>query len=137
MKKIFATNYSAAGINLITLVLRVVFGLLMIVGHGYPKLQNFDTIETKFMSFMGLGPSLSLSLAIFAEFFCSLALILGLFTRLALLPLLITALVIVFMANGGDVFGKAETGFLYLTAYLVLLITGPGKYSVDAMISRK
>ncbi len=136
-KKLLATNYSAGGINFISLLLRLVFGILMLVGHGYPKLQKFDTIAPKFINFMGLGSSMSLSLAIFAEFFCSLLLILGLFTRLALIPLLVTALVIVFKANGGDVFGKAESGFLYLSAYFVLFIIGAGKFSVDAMISGK
>ncbi len=137
MKKIFSTNYSATGLNFVTLLLRVVFGLLMMIPHGYAKLVNFDKIAPKFMNFMGLGQTASLGLVIFAEFFCSLALILGLFTRLALVPLIVAASVIVFRAHAGDILGEAEHGFLYLTVYFVLMVTGPGKYSVDGMIARK
>lgn len=137
MKKLLSTNLSIAGTGFALLLLRIVAGAMMIAGHGYPKMLNFQQIVPKFMSFMGLGPTVSLSLAIFAEFFCSLALILGLFTRFALIPLIITASVIVFMANDGAIVGKGELGFMYLAAYVVLFITGPGKFSVDAMISRK
>jgi len=136
MKKILATNYSAAGLNLATLLLRLGFGILMIP-HGYSKLTGFNEIAPHFVNFMGIGQSVSLGLDIFAEFFCSILLAFGLFTRLALIPLIITALVIVFIGHDADIFGKGETGTLFLTAYLALMITGPGKYSMDAAISRR
>lgn len=137
MKRLLSTQISVAATSVGLLLLRIIAGVLMIAGHGYPKMQNFQQIESKFMSFMGLSPSISLSLAIFAEVFCSMALILGLFTRLALVPLIITGIVIVFVANGGAVIGKGELGLMFLTSYVVLMLTGPGKFSVDALISRK
>lgn len=88
------------------------------------------------MSFMGLSPSLSLGLATFAEFLCSLLLILGLFTRLATIPLLV-CIIVIMQVNHWALPGKNEVAPAFLAAYLVLLLTGPGKYSLDARISRK
>jgi putative oxidoreductase len=85
---------------------------------------------------MGLGQTMSLALVVFAEFFCSLFLILGLFTRLATIPLIITMCVVVFKVSKADVFGDAQTATLYLIGYVALLFTGPGKVSVDGMIGK-
>jgi putative oxidoreductase len=45
--------------------------------------------------------------------------------------------IIVFKAHNGEIFGDAETGFLYLISYVVIFITGPSKYSADKMLLRK
>jgi len=42
--------------------------------------------------------------------------------------------VAVFVIHHSDVFGEAEHATLYLSAYLVLLLTGPGKVSLDRML---
>ena len=135
MKKLFSANYSAGAINAAMLLLRLSVGILMMM-HGYDKLTHFNEYQSKFMNFMGIGASASLALVVFAEFFCSLFLILGLFTRLAAIPLIIATCVMVFKAHNGDVFGDGETAALYLTGYLVLLLVGPGKVSVDSMIGK-
>jgi|SRR5690606_26748734 len=128
-KGTFATNLSA-------LFLRVGFGLLMIPHHGYVKLIEFNDRKSNFIDFFGLGSTISLSLAIFAEFFCSIFLILGLFTRLATLPLLATTLVI-FSTHNWELFGKHELGTAFFIAYWGILILGPGKFSLDYMLFKK
>lgn len=135
MRKLFSANYSAGAINAALLVLRLGFGILM-MAHGYQKLRGFGDMQHKFMNFMGIGSTASLALVVFAEFFCSLFIILGLFTRLATIPLIIATCVMVFVANKGDVFGDGEIAALYLTGYIVLLFAGPGKVSVDGMIGK-
>lgn len=129
-------SYSPNAFDTSMLILRVGFGILMIP-HGYAKYLGFAEKQNEFMDFMGLGPATSLILAIFAELVCSAMLVLGLFTRAATVPLIVTAVVITFMAHDGDVFGKAYGGFSYLLVYLVLLLVGPGKYSLDGLISSK
>jgi uncharacterized membrane protein YphA (DoxX/SURF4 family) len=44
--------------------------------------------------------------------------------------------VALFQVHHGDVFGKGETDTLFLTGYFVLLFLGPGRVSVDSMISK-
>lgn len=135
MRKLLSTKYSAGAFTAAMLLLRLGLGILM-MAHGYQKLTHFAEMQPKFMNFMGIGSSMSLALLIFAEFFCSLFLILGLFTRLAAIPLIIATCVMVFKAHNGDVFGDGETATLYLTGYLVLLFVGPGRVSVDSMIGK-
>ena len=135
MRKLLSTKYSAGAFNTAMLLLRLTVGILMMM-NGYDKLKNFSTLEPKFMNFMGIGSSLSLGLLIFAEFFCSLFLILGLFTRLAAIPLIIATCVMVFKAHNADIFGDGGTATLYLVSYMVLLLVGPGRVSVDSMIGK-
>ena len=78
MRKLFSANYSAGAINAAMLVLRLGLGILM-MAHGYEKLRGFGDMQHKFMNFMGIGSTASLALVVFAEFFCSLFLILQIF----------------------------------------------------------
>ena len=135
MRKLLSTNYSAGAFNAAMLLLRLGVGVLM-MAHGYDKLIHFSKYQHEFMNFLGIGSTMSLALLVFAEFFCSLFLILGLFTRLAAIPLIIATCVMVFKAHNADVFGDGETAALYLTAYFVLLFVGPGRVSVDSMIGK-
>ena len=135
MKKLFSTRYSAGAFNVGLLLFRIAIGSLMMM-HGYDKLTHFNEYAAQFMNFMGLGAKVSLGLCIFAEFFCSILLILGFFTRLATIPLIITMCVIVFQVGKADVFGKAEIGALYLAGYVLILFIGPGKASVDGLITK-
>ncbi len=80
MKRILSTKYAPAAFNFGLLVLRVATGLLM-ASHGYQKLIHFSQMRGTFMNFLGLGSSVSLSLDIFAEFFCAIFLIIGLFSQ--------------------------------------------------------
>lgn len=89
------------------------------------------------MNFLGFGREISLVLAVFAEFFCSILVILGFATRFALFPLIITMLVAIFIAHGDDPFHVKEHALLFLFPYLSLLILGAGKYSLDYLIFGK
>ncbi len=135
MKKLFSARYSAGAINAGMLILRLAVGILML-NAGYSKLVHFSELQSNFINFMGLGKTISLALCVFAEFFCSMFLLLGMFTRLACIPLIINMVVIIFIANEKDYLGKAQLAELFLTGYIVLLICGPGKISVDSAIGK-
>ncbi len=81
-------NYSMP-INLALLVVRIAVSSLMLT-HGGPKFMRLLDGNLKFGDPIGLGPELSFVLVVFAEFFCSIFIIVGLGTRLAVFPLLIT-----------------------------------------------
>jgi putative oxidoreductase len=134
MKKLFSVSYSSSAFNIAMLILRVGAAVLLIP-HGYDKLVHFHEYTSKFMNFLGLGPSISLSLVIFSEFFCAMFLVLGLFSRLVVIPLIISMSVVVFKAHKGEIFGDGEHAALYLCCFLSILLCGPGKISVDGMVN--
>jgi len=119
------------------LALRVGVGASMMLGHGWGKLSSFGTISAKFADPFGLGPTLSLGLAVFAEFFCSLLIITGTFTRLATIPLIITMLTAFLIIHGADPFPRKELALMYLIPMVTLFITGPGRYSVDHLLMNR
>ncbi|HRD56929.1 MAG TPA: DoxX family protein [Ferruginibacter sp.] len=135
MGKLTSTSYTTGAFNAGVLILRLGLGGLM-MKHGYGKLANFAQYKSQFMNFMGIGQTASLSLAIFAEFFCALFILIGLFTRLATIPLIVTMCVALFKAHNADIFGEGEMATLYLTGYVALLLIGPGKISVDGMMGK-
>ncbi len=131
LQKFFKPQILSVYANLGVLFLRIGTALLMIAGHGYPKLQKYHGGDTSFGDPIGLGQETSLLLAIVAEFVCSLFLIFGLFTRAALIPLIITMLVALFVIHAADPLGKQELPLLYVLIYLTIFITGSGRYSAD------
>ena len=134
----FTSIKSSPVINDIVLfVVRIFVGFAMI-SHGFPKLMKLvGDKEIVFFDFLGLGAQNSLFLAVFAEFICSIFIILGLFTRWAVLFLMITMAVAGLVVHGADAFGDREMSLLYLANYIMIFAFGPGKYSVDGMISKR
>ena len=135
MKKLFSARYSAGAVSAATLVLRLVFGLL-IIKHGWDKLQHFDATAEHMVGFFGMSGKVAASLVIFAEFFCGILVVIGLATRFATIPLIITMAVALIKAHDLDVNGVGQAATLYLGAFLALLIIGPGRASVDGMIGK-
>lgn len=103
----------------------------MAFSHGWGKLQGLLEGDFSFADPLGIGQAPSLVLTVFAEFVCGVLVALGLFTRAALVPLIITMVVAVFIVHADDPFGKQEFGLLFLVPYATLFLTGPGKYSLD------
>jgi putative oxidoreductase len=116
------------------LILRVSVGLMMAFGHGLGKLASYSEQAAQFPDPYGLGPGLSMGLSVFAEFFCSLALIFGAFTRAAVVPLMVTMLTAVFIIHADDPWGTKELAVMYLVPYVTILVAGPGRYSLDRLL---
>ena len=120
------------------LVLRLAVGLTMAFAHGLGKVQKlFGEGPIKWADPLGLGPGLSLALAGGAEFFGALLVAVGLFTRAAAVPLAFTMLVAVFIVHGDDPFKKQELGLIYLCGYVALVLTGPGRLSLDELLAKR
>lgn len=116
------------------LLLRISCGLMLL--HGWSKFTNYAEGSKDWPDPLHLGIAASYALTVFAELVCTILLLLGLFTRFALIPLIVLMLVIVFVIHSGEPFADREHGFMYLMAYLALLFTGPGKYSLDRLIQK-
>lgn len=118
------------------LAIRIGAGAMMLT-HGIPKIGRFFAEgPIKFADPFGLGPEISLGLAIFAEVACAILVLVGFKTRLATIPVIFTMLVAAFYAHADDPFGKKEPALLFLTLFLSVLLMGPGKYALDSLRKR-
>lgn len=131
-----STNSDSVVKDIALLVVRVFIGFAML-SHGFPKMQMLIDGKSDFYDFLGMGPQLSLGLTVFAEFVCSIFLILGLFSRIALGFLIFTMVIAGFVVHAADPFAKQELSMAYLAVYLLLMVFGVGKVSVDYMIEKR
>lgn len=135
MKMIYLRTLTTANVDVALLILRVGISILMIMQHGYPKVMKLMSDEPiVFADIMGMGAAASLVLAVFGEVICSILVAIGFSTRLTVIPPLITMLVVVFLVHAGEPLKKIELPLLYILGYVVLLLTGGGKYSIDYWI---
>lgn len=136
--RIFSTgNFKFTG-NIGLLLIRLVSGGIMHARHGHDELQKlFAGPPYDFRDPIGLGVEVSFFMTLFAEIICTIFVVIGLGTRLAVIPLIITMSVVAFVVHVKDGFFAMELPIMYLTMYLTLLLMGPGKYSVDRLIEKK
>jgi putative oxidoreductase len=125
--------------DLSKLLLRLVAGSSFVF-HGSQKLFsafNGPGMEgfTKFIESQGIPyPELNAWLAAGAEFFCGIALIIGLFARWASVPLIFVMGTAIYTVTWKKGFNIGDGGFEYNAVLIALLLSiflaGPGKYSI-------
>ena len=132
MRSLLSTKYSAGGINIAMFILRVALGLLLI-NHGYQKITHFENTVRMVPALPFITGNISAALLIFAEFFCSIFVILGLFTRLACIPILIAFTVVFVKVHHLDFLNTGQLASLFTLGFIAILFIGPGKASIDGM----
>lgn len=112
------------------LFLRVSAALLLLQIHGLPKLLNWSTELQRIEDPFGLGATLTLAMAVFAEVICPVLLILGVFARLACLPVLAVLGVALVVVHPEWSLEEAQFAWLFTVLYAGLAITGPGAWAI-------
>ena len=133
------TNYLEKVKDLPPLLFRIV------LAYGYygpatMKLKNFGGIVEWFSS-MGMPmPKLNALLATGTETAGFILIFLGLATRIISIPLMVVMVVAITTVHLGNGFEAGNNGFeipiYYMLMLFSLLITGPGKFSLDALIKK-
>lgn len=116
--------------NLALAILRIGTSALLLT-HGIPKIERLFADDVKFADPFGLGPTVSLLLVVIAEVVAPILIIIGYRTKLATIPPMITMIVALLTVHFNDPIGTKEKALLYLLAFLVVFLAGPGKYSID------
>ncbi len=122
------------------LALRLIACLSLFLKHGTEKLFGFSAMNAHFPGAAILGVSPLLLLATLSDGICSLLMLVGLATRWAALVALVNifgAWAVIhhfaFFGRGAD---HGELIVLYLAAFVALLLADPGRFSLDARMTR-
>ena len=117
------------------LILRVIASVMMIVNHGWNKIlagqEKWNRLGTALTDFIGIEFMSVFCgfMAAFSESIGMVMVIFGIFTRPAAFLLLFT----MFVASMNHLVDGEfpELAIMYLIVMLALLISGPGKFSLD------
>ena len=122
------------------LLLRLVFGYFWLE-TGWAKLHNLAFFTERFIEWGIPWPALSAAVCAGTEFIGGALMMLGLATRLTMLPMIfnmLVALAVVVLPGVStlDEFVELDE-VLYVAVFVWLLVAGPGRASLDHLIARR
>jgi putative oxidoreductase len=138
LSTVFKTDANSSGLNQAAwLVFRVVVSVMM-VHNGVNKFEDIEGFSTAYVEVIGLPFPIFFSyLAATTELAASPLLALGLLTRPAALGLFSTMVVALYhhILVAGFSIPYLELSAVYASCFLFFVVNGPGKFSVDTLIS--
>jgi len=118
---------------------RLAVGLLFL-STGWGKVHSLDKVTAFFVQLGIPAPGLNAVVVGYSELVCGALLVIGLATRLATLPLIVSMVVALLTAKLADIHGVFELvgadEFTYLCVLIILLLIGPGTLSLDQLLVR-
>lgn len=111
------------------------------VPSGWGKLHDLQKV-TEFFTELGIpAPGFNATLVAVTELGCGLLLLIGLASRLAAIPLVISMTVAIITAKRADISGIVDLfamdEFVYIVMAIVVLVLGAGALSVDGQLGRR
>jgi putative oxidoreductase len=138
MKRFITLSFLPSSTDSGLFVLRLIVCLSLFLKHGTEKLFGFSQMSAHFPNILHLGV-FGLVFATLGDSICSLLIIIGLATRWSSLICLVNIFAawafvhhFLFFGQGAD---HGELIVLYLAAFLAIFIAGPGRFSMDALLS--
>ena len=130
--------------NLARLFIRLFVGV-MFLQFGIRHLVNYSVLCHSFPTVFNLTPECSLIIMIVIELVCSLFIMVGFLTRLSVIPPICTMIAAEYYilhdmvpslpAYGLDSTAPGYLPIMFIGIYVYLLLSGPGKISLDYFIS--
>jgi putative oxidoreductase len=119
---------------------RLAVGLLF-VSTGWGKVHDLDKV-THFFTELGIpAPHFHAVVVSFSELVCGSLLVVGLLTRLATVPLIVSMIVAILTAKRADLHGLFDLvgfdEFTYLVVLVMIAILGPGSAALDTVVARR
>ena len=119
------------------LVARLTVGVLF-VSTGWGKVHSLAKVTDYFTDLRIPFPALNATVASWTELVCGSLLVIGLASRLASLPLVVTMVVALITAKRDDIHGIADlfgqVEWTYIAILLIVAAVGPGAASADAVV---
>jgi putative oxidoreductase len=108
---------------------------------GWAKLHNIDSVTSFFAELAIPAPHLNALVVSYSQLICGAALVVGLLTRFATVPLIVSMAVAIITAKLPKVHGLYDfvglDEFTYLVVCLMIALLGPGAVSLDALLVRR
>ena len=121
--------------NIALLLIRIVFAGSMLYGHGLSKFYRLIEGNLSFANPIGIGEAPTLVLAVFSEFLAPIFILVGYKTKIFSFFPAATMFVAAFIVHLSDPFARKEKAILFLIGFVVIMMMGPGKYSIDRKFS--
>jgi len=146
LPKLFQVNQNAKTTDVALLITRLLVGITLFLASGAPKLAHLSSNLGSTDDSLHLGgffPA-AVIIATLALGICTLLVVVGLATRYAALLITLSlagtgllvdhVLTLNYLDPGHN--SHPEVVWLYFTIALALVFTGPGRYSVDRLLSK-
>lgn len=118
------------------LFFRVAVCLELIFVHGLKKVGVGVPVAEIVPNPFGIPVLLNQAFAIGANLVCPLFIIFGFLTRVAAIPVVAVTLSGYLLVHFHDSLAQRDIPFMYSVAFLFLMLSGPGRYSLDNQIAR-
>jgi putative oxidoreductase len=130
-----------AGLKPLALLLGRLGVGLVFLSTGWGKVHNLDKVTQFFTELHIPAPGFHAVLVGYSELLCGAALVIGLLTRLATIPLIVSMIVAILTAKRADLHGLFDLvgfeEFTYLVVLVMIAILGPGNWAVDRILAKK
>ena len=137
IKKITSVFPPSNTFNIAMLFFRVAISVELIIAHGLKKIGIGVSEAEKIPNPLHLPEAINQCFAVASNLFFPVFILLGLFTRLAILPVLAVTLTGYFLLHWNDSLLEKDMPFMYSVSFLLILFLGAGKYSLDYLINKK
>jgi putative oxidoreductase len=122
------------------LIGRLGVGLLFML-DGWAKAHNLQSVTEFFQELHIPAPGFNATMVAYTQLICGAALVVGLLTRLATVPLIVSMVVAIVTAKLPKVTGLYDfvglDEFTYIVVLVMIAILGPGPFSADALLVKK
>ncbi|WP_298545804.1 DoxX family protein [uncultured Aquimarina sp.] len=137
IKAILNTSISQATLDWVLLGYRIAISLSILSIHGAKKIIHFEEEIIHIPDPFHMGGYVATIIAIFANVVCAIFIAMGLFTRFFALGALSIPLIGLLVVHINDPWAIKDVPLMYSIAFLIILILGPGRHSLDRIVSKK
>lgn len=137
IKLIISSDLGSPLYNFAILFFRVAVATELIVVHGLKKIGIGVAVAEVIPNPLGFPEDFNNFVAIAANVYLPVLVVLGLFTRLAALPALAVTATGYFIMHGHDSLIERDIPFMFSVALLTIVMLGGGKYSIDGYLTKK
>ena len=143
LARTLSVTQNARPTDVALLVLRIMVTTSLIYHHGLDKIPDWDILMARdYLDPIGIGTAPSLIFALITDTVCALLVLVGFGTRIASFFCVMTLGTVFFLIDHALAppfwpvphGGHAEMIWVYMAAFLVFLIAGAGRYSLESKL---